>query len=74
MNMLHCLTEDMNLFRELVTSNMSSIMRSLNESNMPKKVFKPDLEINLIEHCLWVLHKNFKFAKMAKLKVSCYTH
>jgi hypothetical protein len=27
-------------------------MKTLNESNIPKKVFKPDLEIDLIEKCL----------------------
>jgi hypothetical protein len=43
---------------------------SLNESNVPKKVFKPDLEIDSIEKCLWVLCKKFKFATTAKLKVS----
>ena len=38
MNMLHCSTEDMNLFWELATSNLSLIMMSLNELNVPKKV------------------------------------
>jgi hypothetical protein len=30
----------------------------LNESNMPKKDFKPGLEIDLIEKCLWILRKS----------------
>jgi hypothetical protein len=70
MNILHCLTEDMNLFWELSTSNLSSIMMSLNELEVPKKVFKPGLEIDLIERCLWVLCTRFKFVTTSKLKVS----
>jgi hypothetical protein len=58
MNMLHHLTEDINLFWELATSNLLSIMKLLNESNMPKKDFKPGLEIDLIEKCLWILCKS----------------
>jgi hypothetical protein len=57
MNMLHCSKEDMKLFLELATSDLLSIMKSLNESNVPKEVFKPGLKIYLIEKCLWILHK-----------------
>jgi hypothetical protein len=57
LKMLHCLTEDMNLFWKLATSNLSSIMMSLNESNVPKKVFNSGLEIDLIDKYLWVLRK-----------------
>jgi hypothetical protein len=48
------------------------MMMSLNESNVPKAVFTPGLEIDSSENCLGVLHRKFKFAITAKLKVSCF--
>ncbi len=39
MNMPHCSKKDMELFWELATSDLPSIMRSLNESTVPKKLF-----------------------------------
>ncbi len=36
-------------------------MKSLNESFVPKAVLKPSLEIDLIQKCLWILRKKFKF-------------
>jgi hypothetical protein len=69
MNMLHCSEENMKLFWELATSDLLSIMKSLNESNVPKKVFKPGLEFDSIEKCLWILCKKFNFATMTKVKV-----
>ncbi len=55
--MLHCLTENMKLFWEWATSDLPSLMESLNESNVPKKAFKPGLETDSIEKCLWILCK-----------------
>jgi hypothetical protein len=52
MNMLYCSKEYMQLFWEQATSDLPSIMKSFNESNVPKKVLKPDLEIDSIEKCL----------------------
>jgi hypothetical protein len=36
-------------------------MKSLNESFVPKAVLTPSLVINLIQKCLWILRKKFKF-------------
>jgi hypothetical protein len=69
MNMLHCSKEDIKLFWELATSDLPSIMKSLNESNLPKKVLKLDLEIDLIEECLWILCKKLNFAATTNVKV-----
>jgi hypothetical protein len=70
MNMLHCSTEDMNLFGELAALSVSSIMNSLNESYLPKTVLCLGLKFDLIDKCLWILCKKFKFATMAKLEGS----
>jgi hypothetical protein len=69
MNMLHCSKEDMELFWELATSDLPSIMKSLNESNVPK-IFLPGLDIDSIEKCLTILCKKFNFATTTKVKVS----
>ena len=61
LNMLHFLPEDMNIFWELATSDLFTLMKSLNESHVPKAVLKPGLGINSIQKCLWILHKKFKF-------------
>jgi hypothetical protein len=58
MNMLHFSKEDMELFWEMVTTDLPSIIKSLNESIVPKKVFKPGFEIDLLEKCLWILCKS----------------
>jgi hypothetical protein len=52
MNMLHFSTEDMNIFWELATLNLFTLMESLNESNVPKAVLKPNLGTDLIQKCL----------------------
>ncbi len=62
----------MELFGELATSDLPSIMKSLNESYVPKKVFTPVLEFDLIEKCLWTLCKKFNFATITKVKVSSF--
>jgi hypothetical protein len=41
MNMLHFSTEDMNIFWKSATSNLFTLMKSLNESYVPKAVLKP---------------------------------
>jgi hypothetical protein len=70
MNMLHCSKDGMELFRELATSDLPSIMKSLNELNVPQKVFKLGLEIDSIEKCLWILHKKIIFATTTTVKVN----
>ncbi len=45
LNMLHFLPEDMNIFWELATSDLFTLMKSLNESFVPKAVLTPSLEI-----------------------------
>ena len=67
--MLHFLTEteDMNNFWESATSDLLTLMKSLNESYVPKEVLKPSLGINSIQKCLWILHKKFNFQPTKKL-------
>jgi hypothetical protein len=69
MNMLDFSTEDMTIFWELATSNLLTRMESLNESNVPKAVLKPNLRIDLIQKCLWILPKKFNFQTTKKLNI-----
>ncbi len=59
--MLHFLPEEMNIFWELATSDLFTLMKSLNETFDPRAVLSPSLGINLIQKCLWILRKKFKF-------------
>jgi hypothetical protein len=43
LNMLHFLPEDMNIFSKLATSDLLTLMKSLNESYVFKAVLKPSL-------------------------------
>jgi hypothetical protein len=52
LNMLHFSPEDMILGGELVTSDLFTLMKSLNESFVPKAVLTPSLEIDSIQKCL----------------------
>jgi hypothetical protein len=77
LNMLHFLPDDMNIFGELATSYLLTLMKSLNESYVPKAVLKPSLGINLIQKCLWILHKKFNFQTTKKLNIKhfkCLKH
>ncbi len=47
-------------------------MKSLNESIVPKKVFKQGFEIDSIKKCLWILCKQVNFATTTKVKVDCF--
>jgi hypothetical protein len=73
LNMLHFLPEDMNIFRELATSDLITLMKSLNESFVPKAVLTPSLGSNLIQKCLWILRKKFKFQTTKKLTKSNFS-
>jgi hypothetical protein len=66
LNMLHFLPEDMIFGGELATSDLSTLMNSLNESFVPKAVLTPILETNSIQKCLWILRKKFKFQTTKK--------
>jgi hypothetical protein len=65
--MLHFLPDDMNIFWELATSDLFTLMKSLNESFVPKAVLTPSLEIDLIQKCQWILCKKFKFQTTKKV-------
>jgi hypothetical protein len=65
--MLHFSPEDMNIFGELATSDLVALIKSLNESFIPKAVLTPSLGINLIQKCLWILRKKFKFQTTQKI-------
>ncbi len=67
LNMLHFLPEDMNIFRELATSDLFTLMKLLNESFVPKAVLTPSLGIDSIQKCLWTLRKKFKFQTTKKI-------
>ena len=61
LNMLHFLPEDMIFWGELATSDLFTLMKSLNESFVPKAVLTPSLSFDSIQKCLWILGKKFKF-------------
>ncbi len=67
LNMLHFLQEDMNIFWELATSDLFTIMKSLNETLVPRAVLSPSLGIDSIQKCLWILRKMFKFQTTKKI-------
>jgi hypothetical protein len=52
LNMLHFLPEDMNIFWELATSDLFTLMKSLNWSLVPRAVLSLSLGIDLIQKCL----------------------
>jgi hypothetical protein len=75
--MLYFLTEDMNIFWKLATSDLLTLMKSLNESYVPKAVLKPSLGIDLIQKCLWILRKKFNFLTTNQLNIKhfqCLKH
>ncbi len=61
LSMLDFLPEDMNIFWGLATSDLITLMKSLNESHVPKAVLKPSLDIDSIQKWLWILRKKFNF-------------
>ncbi len=73
LNMLHILPEDMILGGELATSDLFTLMKSLNESFVPKAVLTPSLEINSIQKCLWILRKKFKFQTTQNITTSIFS-
>ncbi len=67
LNMLHLLQEHMNIFWESATSDLLSLMKSLNETFVPRAVLSPSLGIDSIQKCLWILRKKFKFQTTKKI-------
>ncbi len=57
LNMLHFLPVDIILGGELATSDLFTLMKSLNESLVPRAVLSPSLGIDSIQKCLWILPK-----------------
>jgi hypothetical protein len=51
---------------ELATSDLLTLMKSLNETFVPKAVLIPSLGSNSIQKCLWILRKRFKFQTTQK--------
>jgi hypothetical protein len=48
-------------------TDLFALMKSLNETKFPKAVLKPSLGIDLIQKCLWILRKKFKFQTTKKI-------
>jgi hypothetical protein len=71
--MLHFLPEDLNIFGELATSDLITLVKSLNESFVPKAVLTPSLGIDLIQKCLWIICKKFKFKTTIFLTTSIFS-
>ncbi len=67
LNMLHFLPEEMNIFWESATSDLFTLMKSLNETYVPKAVLTLSLGSNSIQKCLWILRKKFKFQTTKKI-------
>jgi hypothetical protein len=67
LNMLHFLPVDMIFLGGLATPDLFTLMKSLNESLVPTAVLSPSLGIDLIQKCLWILHKKFKFQTTKKI-------
>ncbi len=62
----------MNIFWELATSNLLTLIESLNESNVPKAILKPSLGIDLILKCLWILRRKFNFQTTKLLNIKYF--
>jgi hypothetical protein len=60
-------------FWELATSDLLTLMKSLNESFVPKAVLKPSLGSNLIQKCLWILCKKFNFQTTKKTEHQAFS-
>ncbi len=54
-------------FQELATSDLFALMKSLNETFVPRTVLSPSLGIDSIQKSLWLLRKKFKFHTTKKI-------
>jgi hypothetical protein len=73
LNMLHFLPEDMIFLEELAISDLLTLVKSLNESFVPKAVLTPSLGSNSIQKCLWILRKKFMFTTKKKIATSMFS-
>jgi hypothetical protein len=73
LNMLHFLLEDMNIFWELATSDLFTLMKSLNESFVSKAVSTPSLGIDLIQKCCGFFVRSSSFRPQKKLTTSIFS-
>jgi hypothetical protein len=73
LNMLHFSQEYVHIFWELATSDLVTLMKSFNESSVPKAVLTPSLEIDSIQKCLWILRKKFNFQTTKKITTSIFS-
>jgi hypothetical protein len=67
--MLHFLPERYEQFLGIGHIRFFDPHKLLNESHVPKAVLIPSLGIDLIQECLWILHKKFNFQTTKKLNI-----
>ncbi len=72
LNMLHFSTEDM-LFWGIGHIRFDYPHEIIEWVFVPKAVLTPSLGINLIQKCLWILRKKFKFQTTKKLTTSIFS-
>jgi hypothetical protein len=72
MNMLQCSTEDMSTFWDLATSPLLLIKSHLKEDSVPKAISCKGKWIDLIQKCLWILRKKFKFDTTKNIKLNLF--
>jgi hypothetical protein len=73
LNMLHFSPEDIFFGGESATSDLFTLVKSLNESFVPKAVLTQSLGSNLIQKCLWILRKKFKFQTTKKIPTCIFS-
>ena len=64
-SMLYFSTEDMNIFWELATSDLLTLVKSLNKLYVPEAVLKPSLGIDSFKsaHGVYVISSTFRLQK-----------
>jgi hypothetical protein len=72
LNMLRLSEHDVSMFWDLATAPLHSISEHLRDV-VPKIVCNHFSQVNLIEKCLWILQKQFKFIATKKMKWSYST-
>jgi hypothetical protein len=70
--MLRLIEHDVTVFWDLATAPLHSIREHLCDV-VPKIVSNYFSHVNLIQKCLWILRKQFKFTSTKKMKLSYFT-
>ena len=70
--MLRLSEHDITVFWDIATAPPHSISEGLCDV-VPKIVFNHFSQVNLIQKCLWILWKQFKFASTKKMKLLYFT-